>query len=120
MANKKQKRSLKYQMWSTIRVLLIGALFYLGVTLIFFGSGFGNSYVVQQNAQKANTTLTQKKADRNKNAQKITMPAKISQSVRPKFSELKQLRPMPLAEILIPVSIFIIPFLPDTETRIKI
>lgn len=66
MAKEKQRYSLKAKIWATVRILLLGALFYLGIGLIFFGSGFGNSYIVQQNAEKAGSNLTAKKVDRNK------------------------------------------------------
>ena len=102
MANKQQKHSLKYQIWSTTRVLLIGALFYLGVTLIFFGSGFGNSYVVQQNAQKANTTLTQKKADRNKKRKTNYDASKTKSVSAAEVLRAKQIKAYAIGRIAIP------------------
>ena len=102
MASKKQAKSSKQQIWSTIRVLLLGALFYLGVTLIFFGSGFGNSYVVQQNAEKANTTLTQKKADRNKKRKTSYDASKTKSVSAASVLRAKQIKAYAIGRIAIP------------------
>ncbi|WLT00274.1 class A sortase [Lactobacillus helsingborgensis] len=102
MASKKQKHSLKDRVWSTIRVFLLSALFYIGVTLIFFGSGFGNSYVVQQNAEKANTTLTQKKADRNKKRKTSYDASKTKSVSAASVLRAKQIKAYAIGRIAIP------------------
>lgn len=66
MLRKKQTHSLKNKVWTTIWTLFLGTLFYLGVVLIFFGSGLGSSFLIQQNANQASTALTANKADQNK------------------------------------------------------
>lgn len=76
----KENHSLKHKIWATISAIFFGALFYLGVTLIFFGSGFGSSYLVQQNADQATSHLTAKRADENKK-RKTTYDASKTKSI---------------------------------------
>ena len=80
MSKKKQSTTLKGKIWSTLKILLLAALFYLGVTLIFFGSGFGGSYLVEQNAEQASADLTSKKVEQNKK-RKTTYDASKTKSI---------------------------------------
>lgn len=83
MTKKKQNYSAKNKLWSSIRLLVSGLLFYSGVALIFFGSGLGNSYLVQLNAEQASSELTAKKADQNKQ-HKTTYDASKTESITTK------------------------------------
>lgn len=102
MATKKQNLTTKQKIWSTIQVLFIGILFYLGITLIFFGSGFGDSYLVQQNAEQASSGLTPKKADQNKH-RKTTYDASKTKSISTtRILRSKKIRAYAIGRISLP------------------
>lgn len=102
MTKKRQNHSLKSKIWDTVKILFLGALFYLGVTLIFFGSGFGSSYLLEQNAENAATGLTAKKADENKK-RKTTYDASKTKSISAaRILRSKQIKAYAIGRISIP------------------
>lgn len=102
MTKEKQNHLLKSKIWETIRILFLGALFYLGVTLIFFGSGFGSSYLFEQNSEKAASGLTAKKADENKK-RKTTYDASKTKSISAtRILRSKQIKAYAIGRISIP------------------
>lgn len=62
-----QIMSLKtYKLYRTIKTLVFGIMLYVGITLMFLGSGIGQSYIVRENAQQASKRLTIKSADKSR------------------------------------------------------
>lgn len=103
MARKKQNSSLlKQKIWSSIQIILIGALFYLGVALIFFGSGFGSSYLFQQNAEKATSELTAKQATKNKKCKTNYDASKTESISASRILKSKQVKAYAIGRISIP------------------
>lgn len=102
MSKEKQNHSLKNKVWATIRVLFFSALFYLGITLIFFGSGFGSSYLFEQNAEKAATGLTAKKADENKKRKTSYDASKTKSISTARILRSKQIKAYAIGRISIP------------------
>lgn len=102
MSRKKQTHSLKNKIWSTIRVLILGTLFYLGAVLIFLGSGLGSSFLIQQNANQASTGLTVKKADQNKKRKTSYDASKTNSVSSTSILQSKQKKAYAIGRISIP------------------
>ncbi|WP_233553583.1 class A sortase [Lactobacillus sp. ESL0228] len=80
MTTKTQNYSLKQRFLNSIIVLFLGMLFYLGITLVFFGSGIGNAYLIKNNSEKASSNLTAQKIRKNQQ-HKTTYDASKTESV---------------------------------------
>ena len=77
---KKKQHTKKSKAWTVCSFLLSCTIFYLGLVLLFFGSGFGNSYLMQQNADDATKTLT-KEAVYTNQRHKTTYDAKKTKAI---------------------------------------
>lgn len=77
---RKQQHTKRSKAWTICCFLLSCTIFYLGLVLLFFGSGFGNSYLMQQNADEATKALTKKDVYTNQK-HKTTYDAKKTKSI---------------------------------------
>ncbi|BDR61140.1 class A sortase [Lactobacillus xylocopicola] len=102
MITVKAPHPLKNKLRATTRVLLWATLFYLGVTLIFLGSSFGTSYLLQQNTEQASSGLTVNQVDANKRRKTSYDTSKTASISTSKILQAKRQKAYAIGRLAIP------------------